>query len=118
MYDYKAPWKKRIAEAINAIMKEAGIDGSIDPEQIIAENPPNPEMGDIGFPMFGFSKTLRKGPPQIALLAAQKIAEESDSESLPGSVQAQGPYYMAAVTTQFKAAALPQNPPKNIIDAV
>ncbi len=33
-------------------------------------------------------------------------------------LQAQGPYYMAAVTTQFKAAALPQNPPKNIIDAV
>ncbi len=33
-------------------------------------------------------------------------------------LQAQGPYYMAAVTTQFKAAAVPQKPPKNIVDAV
>lgn len=28
-----------------------------------------------------------------------------------------GPYYMGAVMTQFTAAALPQNPPRNIIDA-
>ncbi len=42
---------------------------------------------------------------------------KADSVYLSG-LQAQGPYYMAAVTTQFKAAAIPQKPPKNIVDAV
>lgn len=38
-----------------------------------------------------------------------------DSPYLSG-MQVQGPYYMGAITTQFKAAALPQKPPKNIVD--
>ncbi len=33
-------------------------------------------------------------------------------------LQAQGPYYAGAVTTQFKAAAIPQQQPKDIVDAV
>lgn len=32
-------------------------------------------------------------------------------------LQIQGPYYGGAITTQFKAAALPQEPPQDIIDA-
>jgi arginyl-tRNA synthetase len=76
MYDYKEPWKLKIAEILS------GFNGSIDPAQVIAEIPPKSEMGDLGFPMFGFAKLLKKGPAQIA----QMIAAE-----LPGSV-ADGPY--------------------------
>jgi arginyl-tRNA synthetase len=44
-------------------------------------------MGDIGFPMFSYAKTLRKGPPQIAQLVCEKLAEAEG-----GKTETQGPY--------------------------
>ena len=86
MFDYKETWKKIIAGAVNKLLNEAGINETIDDDKIIAENPPDPGMGDIGFPMFSFSKILRKGPPQIAKVVAESIKDVS------GTVEAQGPY--------------------------
>jgi len=76
MYDYKEAWKQKIIEILS------GFNDSIDPAQVIAEIPPKSEMGDLGFPMFGFAKLFRKGPAQIAQMVAAK---------LPGST-ADGPY--------------------------
>jgi len=76
VYDYKEPWKLKIVEVLS------GFNESIDPAQVIAEIPPKSEMGDLGFPMFGFAKLFKKGPAQIAQMVAAK---------LPGSV-ADGPY--------------------------
>jgi arginyl-tRNA synthetase len=87
MYDYKEFWKNKIALTLNEIMNEAGIKDKIDSSDVIAEIPPDPAMGDIGFPMFSFSKILRKGPPQIAQMAAEKL-----SGQIEGTAQAQGPY--------------------------
>jgi len=67
MYDYKEPWKLKIVEILK------GFDESIDPAQVIAEIPPKPEMGDLGFPMFGFAKLFRKAPAQIAQMVAAKL---------------------------------------------
>ena len=87
MYDYKETWKLKIAEILTKLLKEADRAGSqgdvqITSARVVAEIPPQPEMGDLGFPMFGFAKLLRKGPPQIA----QMVAAE-----LPGA-SAAGPY--------------------------
>ena len=84
MYDYKETWKRKIAEILSKIINEAeaGVTGQITGAQVTAEIPPNPDMGDIGFPMFTFAKLLRKGPPQIAQMV---------SAELPGS-SAVGPY--------------------------
>jgi arginyl-tRNA synthetase len=92
MYDYRQIWKIKVSTAINAILSEAGVDDSINPDQVTAEDPPNPELGDIGFPMFSFSKILRKGPPQIAGIAAEKLAKILIDEKSGAKVQAQGPY--------------------------
>ncbi|MDR0320018.1 MAG: arginine--tRNA ligase [Treponema sp.] len=89
MYDYKEPWKKIIADALNSILTTAGIEDRVTAEQVISEKPPNPEMGDIGFPMFSFAKMLKKGPPQIAQMLAEKIKETNGKN---GTAQAQGPY--------------------------
>ncbi|MCL2208754.1 MAG: arginine--tRNA ligase [Treponema sp.] len=88
MYDFKEPWKEIIASLFNEIFAEAGKGDRVKAEKIIAEIPPDPTMGDIGFPMFGFSKILKKGPPEIAQIAAEKLSQRV----LPGVVQAQGPY--------------------------
>jgi arginyl-tRNA synthetase len=93
MHDYKDPWKRRIAQALNALLREAGVTEDMSPAQIIAENPPSPEMGDIGFPMFSYAKTLRKGPPQIAQMVCKRLAQQAALEAdASGSYEAVGPY--------------------------
>jgi arginyl-tRNA synthetase len=87
MTDYKEPWKKTIADALNTLIQGAGTN-PVTPDQVIAEIPPSPEMGDIGFPMFGFAKILRKGPPQIAAMVCECLAASKTA----GSCEAVGPY--------------------------
>lgn len=55
------------------------------------EVPPDPNLGDFGFPCFKLSKTLRKSPPQIALeLTSQLLAQGAVPAGL--TAQAVGPY--------------------------
>ncbi|MDR0290665.1 MAG: arginine--tRNA ligase [Treponema sp.] len=96
MYDlnecgnFQFPWNLRIANALNALLKEMGGTEEISPGQVIAEAPPSPEMGDIGFPMFGYAKLLRKGPPQIAQMVCACLASQEGAED--SSFEAVGPY--------------------------
>ena len=80
--NFKETWKQRISGELNALLAESGSAEKLEFSDIIAEFPPNPELGDLGFPMFAYAKMLRKGPPQIAQLVAAK---------LPGA-NAIGPY--------------------------
>jgi arginyl-tRNA synthetase len=93
MYDYREPWKQRIAAAVDALVREAGGTDSVSPAQAIAEIPPEPEMGDIGFPMFAYAKILRKGPPQIAQMVCERLkADGAGGSGTAGSFEAAGPY--------------------------
>ena len=79
MYDYKESYRKKIATILTCLLNETpvskgtALNESILPAQVAAEIPPSPEMGDLGFPMFGYAKLLRKAPPQIAQLVAAKL---------------------------------------------
>jgi arginyl-tRNA synthetase len=116
MNDFKEAWKIRIADALNAVMKESGIGGTVDASQVTAEIPPRPEMGDLGFPMFGFAKLLRQGPPQIARSAAAKLAEAFAAEAAgasgaaagtaAGDFAAEGPYVNVRLNRGAAAASL------------
>ncbi|MCL1927257.1 MAG: arginine--tRNA ligase [Treponema sp.] len=91
--DFQESWKHRIAEILNAALKEAGINATIEPKTITAELPPKPEMGDIGFPMFAYAKLFRKGPPQIAEMLVQRLNEPDNRQSgATGTAGADGPY--------------------------
>jgi arginyl-tRNA synthetase len=116
MNELKDLWKARIAGALNSVMKETGLAGSFDASRIIAENPPRPEMGDLGFPMFGFAKILRKAPPQIALAVEAKLAEKAAAGGFAGpgasapeardSFKAEGPYVNVRFNRGAAAASL------------
>lgn len=101
MYDFKEPWKIKIASILSEMMNEAGIKEKINSSDVIAEIPPDPAMGDIGFPMFSFSKILRKGPPQIVQMAAEKLSVQAG-----GTAQAQGPYLNIRLDRPITAKAI------------
>ena len=99
MYDFKEAWKVRIAAILTKLINEGtgpAVENSsaaenssaqiISPAQLAAEIPPNPEMGDLCFPMFSFAKILRKGPPQIAQTVAAELRNAGHS------AEAAGPY--------------------------
>jgi len=87
-------------------MHKAGINAdNISPAHIIAEIPPNPEMGDLGFPMFSFAKMLRMGPPQIAQMVCASLAEGAPSTEGASAV---GPYVNVRLNRAVTAKAILQ----------
>ncbi|GHV19866.1 arginine--tRNA ligase [Spirochaetia bacterium] len=109
--DEKNIWKEKISDALNALLKEANTETQIKSCDVVAEIPPSPEMGDLGFPMFPFAKILRKAPPVIAQLVLQKITGlindngQNENEKKP-EVSAAGPYINVRLDRASFAASL------------
>ncbi len=90
MKNIRDAWKAAVVDAVAAVLKDKGADASLS-SSVAAESPPDPRLGDIGFPMFPFSKALRMGPPQIAAAVAERLSIAGPA--LPaGSARAVGPY--------------------------
>ncbi|MBQ2206082.1 MAG: arginine--tRNA ligase, partial [Treponema sp.] len=72
------------------------------------ENPPKPEMGDLGVPLFPFAKAFRMAPPAIAAEVAKIInAGSADVKSL-GTVAAVGPYVNIKLNKENAAGGILQ----------
>ncbi len=88
-------WKSIIANCLNelALQKELK-DVSYSSQDIIAEKPPRPKLGDIGFPMFSYAKQFRMSPDRIAAEIASLCNMTIDIEKLilPGTIKATGSY--------------------------
>jgi arginyl-tRNA synthetase len=82
MREIKSAIQKNIFDAI----KRISLDENILLKNIIAENPPKAELGDIAFPMFPYSKILKKNPVTIAAMVIEKIADKENK------YVAEGPY--------------------------
>jgi len=104
MRDHRESWKAAVAGALGELAREAGAD--IGPAQVLAEIPPDPGMGDIGFPMFAFAKALRKGPQAIAAMVCGKIAAGAGSLAGLGSCEARGPYVNVRLDRAAAAAGV------------
>ncbi|MCR4954309.1 MAG: arginine--tRNA ligase [Treponema sp.] len=88
MADAKTTFKEIISKAVADFFAEKGIElesGLLD--KIVVQSAPNPEMGDLGVPMFIFAKALKMAPPQIAAEVAKKVTDKS-----LGEILAVGPY--------------------------
>ena len=93
MYVYKEFCQRQITAALVTLFENAGVTEAPDAASIIPEIPPKPEMGDLGFPMFLFAKTLKKGPPQIASMLAEILSKNNDDgANIEASYSAEGPY--------------------------
>ena len=95
MTDIKKRWKERVHAALLEIAAQSVPAGTAAPEigldAVVAEFPPKPELGDIGFPMFSYAKLLRKNPAAIAQEMEKRLAG-GQAEASEGSAKAVGPY--------------------------
>lgn len=91
MADQKDTFRNIVFEAVKSYAAQKAPEAVVSEEQVRVENPPKPEMGDLGVPMFMFAKALRMAPPQIAVEVAKIINENAENSSL-GTFAAVGPY--------------------------
>ena len=96
--------KKHIAEqivgAVLAINEEAALSAA-DVAGML-EYPPDPSMGDLAFPCFRLSKTLRRSPVQIAATLCESLKED---ETI-GRVEAVNGYLNITISNQYLATAV------------
>ena len=90
-----------VAKSAEELRLQKNIEGeSVSLDLVRVENPPKPEMGDLGSPMFVFAKSLRMAPPVIAQEICKIISSyiennvtvENESVAVLGTYSAVGPY--------------------------
>ena len=94
MADLRLLCAETVAAALNEFIKNKGLTAeNVEPSKIILETPPDPEMGDVGIPLFAFAKTFRMAPPLIAKETVQIINSVfAEKASEAGTFVATGPY--------------------------
>ncbi|MCD8351132.1 MAG: arginine--tRNA ligase [Planctomycetaceae bacterium] len=90
-------WFKRLAAETLAPL----IDASPDDVQAQLVKPPQPEMGDVGFPCFSLAKQLKKAPPAIAADIAAKM--QFPAGGIFTEAKAVGPYVNFVLNTPYLA---------------
>lgn len=89
MNDIRLIWKEHIAQALTALLPEGADPITI--EHITMEIPPDPQLGDLGFPLFTFAKLLHLAPVKIAAEILPHLAAAPQLQG-KGDVKAVGPY--------------------------
>jgi len=92
MSDIRETWRVAVASALESLRQEKDLPGDpVDAGTLSAEVPPNPAMGDVGFPLFPFAKVFRMAPPALAAEVSARLAAD-DTLAQFGTVKAVGPY--------------------------
>lgn len=109
MTDAKSECRAVVAAALNEYMAGQGADGAVEADAVVTENPPKPEMGDLGMPMFPFAKRLRAAPPVIAAEVVRIIAADAGLSARAravGTFLAAGPYVNVRLDKAAAAAVV------------
>lgn len=110
MSDSKIEFKNLVVSAVEMLKKEKGVE--IDSalfEKAAVVNPPKPEMGDLGVPMFVFAKSFGSNPAAIASEIVKVISSDSElskAASSIGDVLAVGPYVNVRLDKSASAASI------------
>jgi arginyl-tRNA synthetase len=81
----------RLLDAKNQALITLGVDADA-ASQIALAAPPDPTMGDRGFPCFALARALRKAPALIAEDVAEQIRRSLTEDDLIAEVTTAGPY--------------------------
>ena len=110
MSDSKIEFKNLVLSAIDSLKKEKGVDfDAALLEKAAVVNPPKPEMGDLGVPMFVFAKPFGSNPAAIAGEIVGIISsnqELSAKASAIGEILAVGPYVNVKLDKSASASSI------------
>jgi arginyl-tRNA synthetase len=105
MTEIKSAWKGIVARALAELAGEKALQADTPGAgDLVLERPPKPELGDLGFPMFPYSKLFRSAPAQLAQALAAIVARDPEAKAL-GSATAEGPYLNVRLARAPIAAA-------------
>lgn len=91
MADFKEQCRNIVVQKLNIFAEESGIESKIIPDLLVVEIPPEPELGDLGIPMFPFAKIFKSAPAVIAAKIAGMLQADDAARSV-GDFAAVGPY--------------------------
>ena len=93
--------KKRIATEIAEAVRGINAEAELNATDIAAmlEYPPDASMGDLAFPCFKLSRTLRRSPVQIAAA----LCESLKTNTVIGKVEAVSGYLNISISNQYLA---------------
>ena len=91
MADFKEQCRNIVVQKLNIFAEESGIESKIIPDSLVVEIPPEPELGDLGIPMFPFAKIFKSAPAVIAAKIAGMLQADDAARSV-GDFAAVGPY--------------------------
>ena len=91
--------KLRIAEKIASAVLTINAEAQLNAQDVAAmlEYPPDSNMGDLAFPCFKLSKTLRRSPVQIAAT----ICEALSADELIGKIEAVNGYLNIKIADSY-----------------
>ncbi len=100
MIEVRTQWTDLVRRTVERLMSEMDIDAELPSDALVAETPPNSELGDIAFPLFPLARVLRRNPAEIAERVAELINERGEGvggepgagETVGGQATAAGPY--------------------------
>ena len=95
--------KTRIAQKIVKGVTSIRADAELDTASVVSmlEYPPDPTLGDLAFPCFKLSKTLRSSPVQIASQLCSALADECIA-----SVESVGGYLNIKLSNEYLSQAV------------
>ncbi len=97
----RSEWKDVVEKEVFALLEENGVE---EKTPLQSGTPPKPEMGDVAFPMFAYSKALRMAPPMIAKEIKERLEKREDLPA--GELLIAGPYLNVRISIPGLAASL------------
>ncbi len=102
----KEYWKNLLEDQLRLMASEKGMEGDVvqTAGELVVNTPPNPEMGDLAFPLFPYAKVMRNSPQNIVKELAEKL---NALDTVPeGAVLPSGPYLNVFIDTTSLASSL------------
>jgi arginyl-tRNA synthetase len=99
MADIRRKLANQLAQTIETLGGDTDADTVLDS---FAE-PPDPEMGDIAFPVFPLARVFRKAPPKIAAELAEALRDTVGGWDEVAEIRNDGPYLNFKLDTESRA---------------
>ncbi|GAB4365548.1 MAG: arginine--tRNA ligase [Spirochaetales bacterium] len=107
MVVFKEQLRELILQTLKELAKGIGLDpDAVTKEDVVVENPPKPELGDLAFPLFPFARLFRMPPPALSKLVWEDLEKRSSVPQTVERFNLSGPYLNVFLNRSLVTAQL------------